>query len=108
MIVCFGTLKNVLTDEWQENEENRHIILVTEKGTFTYEVFSVYEEKASDYPIQTGFSNDNDYLKFLNTIKDKSIKDFGVELSAEKGILTLSTCGNDNKNRVIVHAIKED
>ena len=53
MIVCFGTLKNALSDEWYEKEENRHIILVTEKGIFTYEVFSVYEEKASDYPIQT-------------------------------------------------------
>ena len=42
------------------------------------------------------------------TIKDKSIKDFNVELSAEKGILTLSTCGNNNKNRVILHAIKEN
>lgn len=104
----FGTLKNVLSDDWYNNEENRHIILVTEKGTFTYEVFSVYEEKASDYPIQTGFSNDNEYLNFLNTIKDKSITDFNVELSAEKRILTLSTCGNNNKNRVILHAIKEN
>ena len=108
MTVCFGTLKNTLTEEWYNNEDNRHIILVTEKGTFTYEVFSVYEEKASDYPIQTVFSNDNDFLKFLNTIKDKSKKDFNIELSAEKGIITLSTCGNDNKNRVIVHAIKEN
>ena len=104
----FGTLKNVLSDEWYNNEENRHIILVTEKGTFSYEVFSVYEEKASDYPIQTGFLNDNEYLNFLNTIKDKSITDFNVELFAEKGILTLSTCGNNNKNRVILHAIKEN
>lgn len=104
----FGTLKNTLKKEWYDKEENRHIVLVTEKGILTYEVFSVYEEKASDYPIQTGFSNDNEYLNFLNTIKDKSIKDFNVELSAEKGIITLSTCGNDNKNRVILHAIKEN
>ena len=104
----FGSLKNVLKEDWYNNEDNRHIVLVTEKGTFTYEVFSVYEENASDYPIQTGFSNDNEYLNFLNTIKDKSKKDFNVELSAEKGIITLSTCGNDNKNRVILHAIKEN
>ena len=104
----FGTLKNALKKEWYNNEENIQIVLVTENGTFNYEVFSVYEEKASDYPIQTGFSNDNEYLNFLNTIKDKSIKDFNVELSVEKGILTLSTCGNDNKNRVILHAIKEN
>ena len=51
----FGTLKNILNEEWYNNEENRHIVLVTEKGTFTYEVFSIYEEKASDYPIQTKF-----------------------------------------------------
>ena len=104
----FGTLKNILNKDWQENEDNRFITFITENEESTYEVFSVYEEKASDYPIQTGFSNDNEYLNFLNTIKDKSIKDFNVELSVEKGILTLSTCGNDNKNRVILHAIKEN
>ena len=104
----FGTLKNALKKEWYNKEENRHIVLVTENGIFKYEIFSIYEEKVSDYPIQTNFSSDNEYLKFLNTVKDKSIKDFNVELPAEKGIITLSTCGNDNKNRVIVHAIKEN
>lgn len=104
----FGTLNNVLKEEWYNNEENRHIVLITENGTIMYEVFSIYEEKVSEYPIQTEFSNDNEYLEFLNTLKNKSIKDFNVELSAEKSIITLSTCGNDNSKRLLVHAIKEN
>ncbi len=101
----FGTLKNVLNEEWYNNEENRHIVLVTERGTFTYEVFSVYEDKASDYPITTEFKNDNEYLKFLKTIKKKSKYNFNVDVSEEKSILTLSTCATNNQNRVTLHAI---
>ena len=98
-------IKNVLNEEWYNNEENRHIVLVTERGTFTYEVFSVYEDKASDYPITTEFKNDNEYLKFLKTIKKKSKYNFNVDVSEEKSILTLSTCATNNQNRVTLHAI---
>ena len=104
--LMFGTLKNVLNKEWYENEENKFITLTTVDGIWKFEVFSVYEEKASDYPIQTDFKSDSKYLEFIKNIKSKSIYDFNVDVSATTGILTLSTCGSDSSNRIVVHAKK--
>ena len=39
-------------------------------------------------------------------IKFPLIKDFGVEVSKSDSILTLSTCANNNKYRVVLHAKK--
>ena len=102
----FGTLKSILKKDWYDNEENKYITLVTGNGTSQYEVFSIYEEKASEYPIQTEFNSDKEYLEFVKTLKSKSIKDFGVDISASDGILTLSTCASSSENRVVLHAVK--
>ena len=99
----FGTLKNILTDEWLNNEENRNIIFITENEEIHYEVFSVYKIEAEDYYIQTSFKT-GEFQKFVETLKQRSIKDFGIELSEEDQILTLSTCANNNQYRVVLHA----
>ena len=104
--LMFGTLKNVLTDEWNENIENRHITLITEQETQVYEVFSIYEIEEEEYSIKIDFKNAEEYLTFLNTIKQRSIKNFNVELTTENRILTLSTCTNDSYHRLVVHAKK--
>lgn len=101
----FGTLKNTLKEEWYSNKDNHTIIFVTENRINKYQVFSVYEDKASDYPITTEFKSDNEYLTFLNTVKKKSKYNFNVDVSEEQSILTLSTCATNNQNRVTLHAI---
>ena len=55
------------------------------------------------YYITTGFNNDEEYLKFLETIKARSIYDFNTNLNANDKILTLSTCYSDTE-RTVVHA----
>ena len=101
----FGTLKNTLKEEWYSNKDNHTITLVTESKINKYQVFSVYEDKASDYPITTEFKSDNEYLNFLNTVKKKSKYNFNVDVSSEQSIITLSTCATNNQNRVTLHAI---
>lgn len=101
----FGTLKNILNKDWYEDENNLKITLNTENGDSTYEVFSVYQIEAEDYYLQTSFK-DKEFLGFINTLKDRSIKNFGIEISEKDSILTLSTCANDNKYRVVLHAKK--
>ena len=73
---------------------------------FFYEIFSIYQIEKEDYYIQTGFSTDADFQEFLNTIKKRSVKDLGVEVTSNDRILTLSTCGNNNNYRVVIHAKK--
>ncbi|MBP3596091.1 MAG: class B sortase [Clostridia bacterium] len=101
----FGTQKNTLTPEWYNNKENLEISFITEKENLKYQVFSVYEIPAEEYYIQTEFTNQN-FGKFIQTLKQRSIKDFGIEVYETDQIITLSTCGVSNKNRVVLHAKK--
>ena len=68
-------------------------------------MFSIYKIKDEDYYIKTGFE-ENEFLEFIDRLKNRSIKDFNVDLTTEDNILTLSTCANNNKYRIVLHAKK--
>ena len=102
----FGSMKNILNSEWYDNEENTNIILNTENEKCIYKVFSVYKIESEDYYIRTEFSNDSEFEQFIKTLKSRSIKEFNTDISKEDSILTLSTCANNNKYRVVLHAKK--
>ena len=101
----FGTLQKSLKEEWYNNEKNKYITLVTDEDVRKYEIFSIYQENESDYPIQVDFNKDDEYLEYLNTIKSKSIKDFNIELNATHGIITLVAYDSNNSSRIIIHAV---
>ena len=102
----FGTLKNILTEEWQNNPENYIIPFITENEKVEYQVFSVYRVENEEYYITTDFKEDEEFQKFINTIKSRSLKDFNINVTTEDQILTLSTCADNNKYRVVLHAKK--
>lgn len=102
----FGSLKDVIKEKWYNNEENYKIIFITENEPSIYEVFSVYQIENEDYYIQTNFRNNTIFEEFINTIKSRSVKNFEIEVTKEDTILTLSTCANDNRYRVVLHAKK--
>lgn len=101
----FGSLKNILNDDWHNEEENKYVTFVTENDNSIYEVFSVYQVADEDYYITTDFK-DNEFNDFIKTIKSRSKFDFGVDVNENDNILTLSTCANNNKYRVVLHAKK--
>ena len=100
----FRTLRNIFEEEWYSKEENRQIIFITENESFIYEVFSIYKILDEDYYITTDFADTITYNNFLKTISSRSRVDFGVKLTENDKILTLSTCDNNNKYRVVLHA----
>ena len=102
----FSSLKNVLNKQWYDNPENLKIRFITENEQFIYEVFSIYQTEVETYYLQTEFFNDNEHASFIETIKNRSIKDFGININTDDEILTLSTCANDNNYRVVLHARK--
>lgn len=102
----FGSLKNILNEEWYNNAENKNITFLTEKENYIYKVFSIYRIENEDYYIKTEFSNDSEFEQFLNTLKARSIRDFNMDMLESDSILTLSTCDNNNKYRVVLHAKK--
>lgn len=101
----FESLKNTLTPEWYNNEENKYVTFTTETEEIKYEVFSTYKIEVEDYYIETEFTSKT-YEKFLKTIKNRSVKNYGVEVTKNDSILTLSTCADNNDNRIVLHAKK--
>ena len=99
----FASLKELLTNEWQKNE-NKQITLVTEKFTIKYEIFSSYIIDLEDYYITTNFQNNEAFRDFVNTIKNRTYYNYNVEVNESDNILTLSTCTENGKNRIVIHA----
>lgn len=100
----FGSMKNIFNSVRYDNEENTDITLYTENEKSNYKVFSIYKIESEDYYIKTDFSNENEFEKFIEILKKRSIKEFDIDVSKEDNILTLSTCANNNKYRVVLHA----
>ena len=102
--VMFGSLTNTLKDTWYTNLDNQIIQLSTLKYNTMWQIFSIYTIEAESYYITTDFGSEESYAKFLETMKNRSIYDFGVELNTNDKLLTLSTCYNDNGIRLVVQA----
>ena len=103
----FGTLKNALNEEWYNNSENYIIPFITENEIAEYKIFALYKIEAEDYYITTNFNTNEEFQNFINTAKSRSIKNFDIDLTDAKQILTLSTCADNNKYRVVLHAVKQ-
>ena len=100
----FGSLKNILNSSWYTNKENHIIRLSTPTENTMWQVFSVYTIPKESYYITPSFNSDEDYEKFLNTMKSRSEVDFSAEVNTSDKILTLSTCKDNFGNRVVMHA----
>lgn len=104
---AFGSLSNVFEEKWFKNS-NHYIVIRTENVRYVYQIFSCYYIDPEIYYLQTNFYRDSDYQEFLNTLKSRSKFDFGLDVSANDKIITLSTCTDDNKGRKVVHAKRVD
>lgn len=99
----FASLKDVIKEEWYNNENNKYIALITENENCKYQVFSVYQIETEEYYLQTNISN---FKEFVEKIKGRSKKNFNVDIKETDSILTLSTCADNTKYRVVLHAVK--
>lgn len=102
--VMFGTLQNTLRYSWYTNPENQIISFRTLYEDLNYQIFSIYKVSVTTDYMRVLFADDTDKLNFYTMLKDRSIYDFGIELSGNDKIITLSTCADEN-NRYVVHAV---
>ncbi len=102
----FGTLKKkMFASDWYDNEENRKITYTTEENIYTYTVFSIYEIPDESYFTTTSFTSTSARQQYINTMKSRSKKDFGITPKVTDKMLTLSTCGSTGNTRCIVQAV---
>ncbi len=99
----FGSLRNVIKSSWYSNSNNHIVKMSTEYENTLWQVFSTYKIKTTNDYLAIDFSSDEDYLNFLNMLKERSSYDYKVSLTAEDKIITLSTCNNDTE-KIVLHA----
>ncbi len=102
--VAFGTLKYALNKDWYTNEDNQIITFNTPYYNMEWQIFSIYViDVTSDY-LYVSFDNQNDFINFASKVTARSIYDFGIDVKENDKMLTLSTCINNSKQRIVVHA----
>ena len=107
--IMFGTLRYALNKNWSQKDENRIITFNTLNSSMKWKIFSIYRiPNTTDYLYTTFYDHDK-YQAFLDLITERSIFDFEEELDTSDKILTLSTCHDRGKDRIVLHAklIKE-
>lgn len=101
----FGSLKDVFKDDFFKKKENNYIkVYNKDNELLTYQIFSYYIIEKEEYYITTSFSNDDEFSKFIDTIRKRSKKKFDIDVNLADKILTLSSCegfGGTTKRRVI-------
>ena len=102
--IMFGTLKNILEEDWYTKEKNLTITFNTTKKNMKWKVFSIYMVPKTSHYLATTFTSKEEKLEFIKQIKAKSIHDFDVKVNANSKILTLSTC-YQHVNRTVLHAV---
>ncbi len=100
----FGSLREVLKDDFINDKKNHIIKLSTISNYYIWQIFSVYEIQKETYYITTYFKSEDEYQKFLDTIKYRSKFNFNTSLNINDKVLTLSTCKDIYGNRIVVHA----
>ena len=98
----FAGLKKYRDDEFYRTHKTFQVY--TADRICEYEIFavSVVEPDSDIYTI--GFANNDDFMSYINKVQQQSIMETGVTVSPEDSIITLSTCVNNNVDRLIVQA----
>lgn len=83
------------------------IYIATKNEILEYEIFSIFKDSADLNNYQTFWSTDDDYINYLNSIKEKSKFSINVNLNVSDKILTLSTCDFSNKDGRLILICKK-
>lgn len=105
--IMFGNLSATMNVKWYTNPSNQYITFNTASGDMRWRIFSIYKIPATNDYLYNTFETQNDFLAFVDKLKSRSIYDFGVTVKENDKIVTLSTCQNSGKNRLVIHAVLE-
>lgn len=100
----FSNLSYMLNKDWNFENENSYFSFATKSKSYKAEIFSVYMINASKLTIPNSFSDNFEFENYINSIKSLSIYNFNVNVSESDNIVTLCTCDNTSRNRIVVHA----
>ena len=100
----FGPLLNALNSSWYKNKTNQIIKLSTPTNDTLWQIVSIYTIKAEASYLSHNFENDASFKKWINKMLGRSVYNFGYKPTVKDKFLTLTTCKDNNGNRVVIHA----
>ncbi len=100
----FGTLRNALDKNWQQNNDNKMIRISTPKYNYVFEIFSVYTIQMESYYIRTTFYSETQKQEWIDTMVSRNTSSIKTSVSTNDYFLTLSTCNNNSGQRLVVQA----
>ena len=100
----FGTLRYVTNPSWYKKSSNQIITFNTTKANMKWQIISIYKIPVTNDYLVANFASSEDKLNFLDMINQRSIYDFNATYDENTKIITLSTCSNGSKDRLVVHA----
>ncbi len=76
-------------------DQNKYVYVYTDKGIYTYEIFSVFKTDYKYKYVETGFPTGEDFVKWAEEMRanSKFVRE-GIEFNTNSRIITLSTCTN--------------
>lgn len=104
----FGSLKNVLEDDWKADQNNQYITFADLNETGIYKIFSVFvcnDEDVSSY-LSTDFNSNEDFNSYLKKLKNISMQNYDTDVENAQKMITLYTCYGMNNQRLLVFAVK--
>lgn len=100
----FGTLRYVTNPSWYKKSSNQIITFNTTKENMKWQIISIYKIPVTNDYLIANFASLDEKLDFFKMIVERSIYDFNATYDENTKILTLSTCSNGSKERLVVHA----
>lgn len=100
----FSNLKLLLNSNYFKEDSNKYFYFITKNANYAAEIFSVYKVNKNKLVLYNSFENEEQFNLFIDNYKQNSIYDFNIDVSYEDNIITLCTCDNNNKYRIVVFA----
>ncbi len=97
-----GTMFGSIDDLFKHPKDGKILLVVNGENRY-YQIFSIYKAKTNESAFQLNFNN---FQEELDNMCKKSVYDFKKDLSSVTHIITLSTCSDDNIDRLIVQAYR--
>ena len=101
----FGTLRKYFQS--QDSLPGRYIWICTPDKNYRYEIFSSHVVDAAGEVYTLFSAPDQQFQQYLDSMKTQSLVDFGVDVTKEDKIITLSTCTGNDATRFVVQARRE-
>ena len=99
----FGSLVETQKPYWYTTANDKYIKISTPTSNTVWTIFSTYTIEPEIEYLRTNFEN-NSYKDFLNKMKSRSIYNFGIDITENDKILTLSTCNDAGTKRIVINA----